>query len=133
MLQIRDLPLEQCLAVRSSTSLARVAELAAEIGSRYILVRTLTGEIKGVQLTTVASWMASRSPSVTVEAMPVVGSVVEVELTNTIVEALSLIAYSTASVLLVKEFENCLVLQRNVLQMTAGLEANGAYRPELRS
>ena len=50
-MQMRDLPLEQCLAVRSTTSLARVAELAAEAGARYVLVRELTGDVKGVQLT----------------------------------------------------------------------------------
>ena len=57
MLQIRDLPLESCLAVRSTTPLHRVVQLAAQAGTRYILVRQPSGDVKGVQLATVAKWM----------------------------------------------------------------------------
>jgi hypothetical protein len=63
MLHVRDLPLESCLAVRTTTSLARVAELAEQAGARYVLVRDATGDVKGVQLTTVAHWMAKQAPS----------------------------------------------------------------------
>jgi hypothetical protein len=129
MLQIRDLPLESCLAVRSTTSLARVVELAAEAGARYVLIREPTGDVKGVQLTTVANWMAEQSPSVTAEEIPVVDGVL-VELGTSVLEALTMLAYSTAAVLLVREpkLDTCRIVQRNILEMTAGVDAAGARR-----
>ena len=71
-MQMRDLPLESCCAVRTTTTLARVAELAAEAGARYVLVREVTGDVKGVQLTSVANWMAEVSPTTTAEEIPLV-------------------------------------------------------------
>jgi|GEM_PF-6457109 hypothetical protein len=134
MLQIQDLPLESCLAVRSNTSLARVVELAAEAGARYVLVREPTGDVKGVQLTTVANWMAAQSPSVLADEIPVVEGV-QVELGTSVLEALTMLAYSPASVLLVREptLGTCRIVQRNMVEMTAGVDAAGARRTELLS
>ncbi len=132
MLQMQDLPLESCLAVVGTTSLARVVELAAQSGARYVLVREATGDVKGVQLTSVANWMATQSPSVTAEEIPLVEGV-QVELGTSLLEALTLLAYSPATVLLVREptLGTCLVVQRNLLEMTAGLEAAGRHHVEL--
>ena len=126
MLQIRDLPLESCLAVGSSTSLARVARLAAEAGARYVLVREPSGDVKGVQLTTVANWMAEQSPSVLAEEIPVVEGM-HVELGTPVLEALSLLATSPASVLLVREPKQgtCRIVQRNMVEMSAAVHAAG--------
>ncbi|MFZ5444444.1 MAG: hypothetical protein ACOZQL_30915 [Myxococcota bacterium] len=131
---IRDLPLESCLAVRSTTSLARVAELADESGARYVLVREPTGDVKGVQLTTVARWMAAQAPSNTAEEIPLVEGV-QVELGTPVMDALTMLAHSPASVLVVREpkLGTCRVVQRNLVEMTAGVEAAGARRLELLS
>lgn len=129
-MQMRDLPLESCLAVRTTTSLARVAELAAEAGARYVLVREPTGDVKGVQLTSVANWMAEVSPSTTAEEIPLVGSV-QVELGTSVWEALTMMAQSTAAVVLVREpgvagnAGTCRIVQRNLLEMSAGVDAAG--------
>lgn len=129
MLQIRDLPLESCLAVRSTTSLARVAELAAESGARYVLIREPTGDVKGVQLSTVASWMATQAPSNTAEEIPVVEGM-QVELGTAVLDALTMLAHSPATVLLVREpkLDTCRIVQRNLVEMTAGADAAGARR-----
>jgi hypothetical protein len=135
MLQIRDLPLESCLAVRSNTSLARVAAMAAESGARYVMVRAPTGAVKGVQLTSVASWMASQSPSTTAEEIPLVPGV-QVELGTGVLEALGMMAHSTAVVLLVREptLDTCQVIQRSIVEMSAGVSTAGVGRqPERRS
>lgn len=126
MLQIRDLPLESCLAVRSNTSLAMVAQMAAEAGARYVLVRELTGDVKGVQLTSVANWMAEQSPSTMAEEIPLVLSV-QVEMGTSVYEALTLMANSTAAVLLVREPQLglCHIVQRNMVEMSAGVNAAG--------
>jgi hypothetical protein len=133
-MQMRDLPLESCLAVRSTTSLARVRELAAEAGARYVLVRELTGDVKGVQLTSVANWMAEVSPGTTAEEIPLVGSV-QVELGTSVWEALTMMAHSTAAVLLVREpqFGTCRIIQRNIVEMSAGVDAAGVGRFDLLS
>lgn len=133
-MQMRDLPLESCLAVHSTTSLARVAELAAEAGARYVLVREATGDVKGVQLTSVASWMAEVSPSTTAEEIPLVGSV-QVELGTSVFEALTMMANSTAAVLLVREpkLGTCRIVQRNMVEMSAGVDAAGVGRSDLLS
>ena len=133
-MQMRDLPLESCLAVRSTTSLARVAELAAEAGARYVLVRELTGDVKGVQLTSVANWMAQQSPSTTAEEIPLVGSV-QVELGTNVWEALTMMAHSTAAVLLVREpkLGTCRIVQRNMVEMSAGVDAAGVGKSDLLS
>lgn len=133
-MQMRDLPLEACLAVRSTTSLARVAELAAEAGARYVLVRELTGDVKGVQLTSVASWMAEQSPTTTAEEIPLVGSV-QVELGTSVFEALSMMAHSTAAVLLVREpmLGTCRIVQKNMVEMSAGVDAAGVGASHLLS
>lgn len=133
-MQMRDLPLEPCLAVRSTTSLARVAELAAEAGARYVLVRELTGDVKGVQLTSVANWMAEQSPSTTAEEIPLVGSV-QVEPGTNVWEALTMMAHSTAAVLLVREPQlgTCRIVQRNIVEMSAGVDAAGVGKTELLS
>ena len=125
-LQIRDLPLESCLAVRSNTSLARVVELATEAGARYVMVREPTGDVRGVQLTSVASWMAEQSPSTMAEEIPLVLSV-QVELGTSVYEALSMMAHSTAAVLLVREpkLGVCRIIQRNIVEMSAGVNAAG--------
>ena len=132
MLHIRDLPLEECVAVKSTTSLARVAEMAHETGARYVLVREATGDVKGVQLTTVANWMAEQAPTVTAEEIPVVEGVV-VELATPVMDALSMSANSPAAVFLVREpkLGTCRVVQRSLVEMTAGLEVSGAMRPAL--
>jgi predicted transcriptional regulator len=126
VMQMRDLPLEECLAVRTTTSLARVAQLAAEAGARYVLVREPTGDVKGVQLTSVANWMAEVSPSTTAEEIPLVGSV-QVELGTSVWEALTMMANSTAAVLLVREPDEgtCRIVQRNLVEMSAGVDAAG--------
>lgn len=131
---IRDLPLESCLAVRSTTSLARVAELAAESGARYVLVRDSTGDVKGVQLTTVANWMAAQAPANLAEEIPVVEGV-QVEPATTVMDALTMLAHSPATVLLVREprMGTCRIVQRNLVEMTAGVDAAGARRTELLS
>lgn len=125
-MQMRDLPLESCLAVRTTTSLARVVELAAKAGARYVLVREATGDVRGVQLTSVASWMAQQSPTTTAEEIPLVGSV-QVELGTSVLEALSMMANSTAAVLLVSEpkLGTCRIVQRNMVEMSAGVDAAG--------
>lgn len=134
MLQIRDLPLEDCVAVKSTTSLARVAELAHASGARYVLVRETTGDVKGVQLTTVANWMAEQAPSVTAEEIPVVEGVL-VELGTPVMDALSMSATSQAVVFLVREPQlgTCRVVQRSLVEMTAGVDANGARKTALLS
>lgn len=124
---MRDLPLEECLAVRTTTSLARVAQLAAEAGARYVLVREPTGDVKGVQLTSVANWMAEVSPSTTAEEIPLVGSV-QVELGTSVMDALTMMANSTAAVVLVREEGKCRIVQRNLLEMSAGVDAAGVGR-----
>lgn len=126
-MQMRDLPLEECLAVRTTTSLARVAQLAAEAGARYVLVREPTGDVKGVQLTSVANWMAEVSPSTTAEEIPLVGSV-QVELGTSVMDALTMMANSTAAVVLVREEGKCRIVQRNLLEMSAGVDAAGVGR-----
>ncbi len=133
-MQMRDLPLESCLAVRTTTSLARVVELAAEAGARYVLVRELTGDVRGVQLTSVASWMAEQSPTSSAEEIPLVGSV-QVELGTSVWEALTMMANSTAAVLLVREPQlgTCRIVQRNMVEMSAGMDAAGVVRTELLS
>jgi len=127
MLQIRDLPLESCLAVGSTTSLARVAELAAEAGAHYILVREKTGDVRGVQLTSVANWMAKQSPTTTAEEIPLVLSV-QVELGTSLYDALSMMSHSTAAVMLVREpkLGTCRIIQKNMVEMSAGIEAMGS-------
>ncbi len=135
MLQIRDLPLENCVAVGSNTSVARVAELAARAGARYVLVREATGDVRGVQLTSVANWMAAHSPLVTADELPVVPGV-QVEPSTAVLDALTMLAHSTAPLLLVRGSSSsgsCLVVQRNLLEMTAGVEAAGVGRSELLS
>ena len=127
VMQMRDLPLEECLAVRTTTSLARVAQLAAEAGARYVLVREPTGDVKGVQLTSVANWMAEVSPSTTAEEIPLVGSV-QVELGTSVMDALTMMANSTAAVVLVREEGKCRIVQRNLLEMSAGVDAAGVGR-----
>ena len=131
MLSIRDLPLESCLAVRSTTSLQQVAQLATEAGARYVLVRGLAGGVKGVQLTSVASWMAEQSPGSSAEEIPLVGSV-QVELGTSVFEALSMMANSTAAVLLVREptLGTCKIVHRNMVEMSAGVEAAGVGRTD---
>ena len=133
-MQMRDLPLESYLAVRSNTSLAKVAELAAEAGARYVLVRELTGDVLGVQLASVASWMAEQSPSSMAEEIPLVGSV-QVELGTSVFEALSMMAHSTAAVLLVREpkLGTCRIVQKNMVEMSAGVDAAGVGGSELLS
>lgn len=133
-MQMRDLPLESCLAVRSTTSLAKVAELAAEAGARYVLVRELTGDVRGVQLTSVANWMAEQSPSSIADEIPLVGSV-QVELGTNVWEALTMMANSTAAVLLVREPQlgTCRIVQRNMVEMSAGVDAAGVGRSDLLS
>ena len=133
-MQMRDLPLESCLAVRTTTSLARVVELAAKAGARYVLVREATGDVRGVQLTSVASWMAQQSPTTTAEEIPLVGSV-QVELGTNVWEALTMMAHSTAAVLLVREpqFGTCRIVQRNIVEMSAGVDAAGVGKSELLS
>ncbi len=128
MLQIQDLPLESCLAVGSSTSLAHVARLAAEAGARYVLVREPSGDVKGVQLTTVANWMAEQSPMETAREIPVVEGV-HVEPGTTVLEALSLLATSPASVLLVRESKLgiCRIVQRNMVEMSASVHSTGEH------
>ena len=128
-MQMRDLPLESCLAVRSTTPLARVAELAAEAGARYVLVREVSGDVRGVQLTSVASWMAEQSPTSIADEIPLVGSV-QVELGTNVWEALSMMANSTAAVLLVREPQlgTCRIVQRNMVEMSAGMDAAGVVR-----
>lgn len=131
MLHVRDLPLESCLAVRSTTSLARVAELAAQAGARYVLIREPTGDVKGVQLTTVANWMAKQSPTSEADEIPVVEGVT-VEPGTLVMDALGMLAHSPASVLLVREPQlgTCRIVQRNLVEMTAGVDAAGARRTE---
>ncbi len=131
MLQIRDLPLEFCLAVGSNTSLARVVMLATKAGARYVLVRQPSGLVKGVQLTSVAKWMAKQSPTTTAEEIPVVPGV-QVELGTSVYEALSMLAHSTAAVLMVREsrLEGCRIVQRSMVEMTAGADAAGLRRAE---
>lgn len=132
---MRDLPLESCLAVRPTTSLARVAELAAEAGARYVMVREEgSGDVRGVQLTSVANWMAQQSPTTTAEEIPLVGSV-QVELGTSVFEALSMMAHSTAAVLLVREpkLGTCRIVQKNMVEMSAGMDAAGVVRTELLS
>ncbi len=128
-MQMRDLPLESCLAVRSTTSLARVVELAMEAGARYVLVSETSGDVRGVQLTSVASWMAEQSPTTTAEEIPLVGSV-QVELGTEVLEALGMMANSTAAVLLVREpkLGTCRIVQRNMVEMSAGVDAAGVGR-----
>lgn len=128
MLQIRDLPLEMCLAVGSTTSLANVARLAAEAGARYVLVREPSGDVKGVQLTTVASWMAKQAPLVTAEEIPVVDGL-HVEPGTTVLDALSMLATSQAAVLLVREpqLDTCRIVQRNLVEMTASVHSTGEH------
>lgn len=125
-MQMRDLPLEACLAVRSTTTLAKVVELAAEAGARYVLVREPTGDVRGVQLTSVASWMAEQSPTSSAEEIPLVDSV-QVELGTTVFEALSMMANSRAAVLLVREprLGTCRIVQKNMVEMSAGVDAAG--------
>ena len=131
MLSIRDLPLESCLAVRSTTTLQQVAALASEAGARYVLVRGLAGGVKGVQLTSVASWMAEQSPGSSAEEIPLVDSV-QVELGTSVFEALSMMANSTAAVLLVREptLGTCKIVHRNMVEMSAGVEAAGVGRTD---
>lgn len=127
MLQIRDLPLESCLAVRGNTSLAKVVELAAEAGAHYVMVREPTGDIRGVQLTSVANWMALQSPSSMAEEIPLVLSV-QVEAGTSLYDALSMMSHSTAAVMLVREpkLGTCRIIQKNMVEMSAGIEAMGA-------
>ncbi len=134
MLQIQDLPLETCLAVGSTTSVARVVELANKAGARYVMVREPTGDVRGVQLTSVASWMASQSPTVTADELPVVQGM-QVERGTAVLDALTMLAHSSAPILLVRggQLESCQVVQRNMVEMTAGVEAHGALRTELLS
>lgn len=129
MRTIRDLPLEPCLAVRATTSLGDVAAEAAQAGARYVVVRGATGDVKGVQLTTVASWMAEQAPTVTADALPVVDGM-HVELTTTVLDALSMLATSPAAVLLVREpkFGTCRIVQRNVVELSASADASGPTR-----
>lgn len=120
--------------MRSTTSLARVAELAAQAGVRYVLVREPTGDVKGVQLTTVANWMAQQSPTSDADEIPVVEGVT-VEPGTSLMDALGMLAHSPASVLLVREpsLGTCRIVQRNLVEMTAGVDAAGARRTELLS
>ncbi len=113
--------------MRSSTPLARVLELAEEAGARYVLVRDPTGDVKGVQLTALVSWMAKQSPSATADEIPLVDSVL-VELGTSVLEALMMMAFSTAAVLMVREpkLGTCRIVQRNIVEMTAGVDASGA-------
>jgi hypothetical protein len=117
--------------VRSTTSLARVAELAAQAGARYVLIREPTGDVKGVQLTTVANWMAKQSPTSEADEIPVVEGVT-VEPGTLVMDALGMLAHSPASVLLVREPQlgTCRIVQRNLVEMTAGVDAAGARRTE---
>lgn len=126
---MRDLPLESCLAVRTTTLLGTVRELAAKAGARYVLVREPTGDVKGVQLTSVANWMAEVSPTTTAEEIPLVDSV-QVELATNVWEALTMMAFSTAAVLLVREPQlgTCRIVQRNIVEMSAGVDAAGVGR-----
>jgi len=89
-----------------------------------VLVREPTGDVKGVQLTSVANWMAEVSPATTAEDIPLVGSV-QVELGTSVWEALTMMAQSTAAVLLVREPQEgtCRIVQRNLLEMSAGVDA----------
>lgn len=134
MLQMRDLPLETCLAVRSNTSLAKVAAMAAESGARYVLVREVTGDVMGVQLTAVASWMALQSPTTTAEEIPLVPGV-QVEPGTNVMDALTMMASSTAAVLMVREphLGTCQVVQRNLVELYAGVDSAGAATRELLS
>lgn len=134
MLHVRDLPLESCVAVRSSTSLARVTQLAEEAGARYVLVREATGDVKGVQLTSVAQWMAAQHPTTTAEEIPVVEGV-HVEPGTSVMDALTMLAYSPASVLLVRRQQegDTLIVQRSLVEMHAGVEAAGARRADFLS
>lgn len=113
-------------------SLARVAELAAQSQARYVLVREPTGDIKGVQLMTVANWMAKQSPATTAEKIPVVASL-QVDLGTSVYEALSLLATSKAGVLLIREprLDTCRIVQRNMVEMTAAANSTGARITEL--
>ena len=133
-LQIQDLPLESCVAVGCNTSVARAAELATRAGARYVMVREATGDVRGVQLTSVASYMASQSPLVTADELPVVPGV-QVEPGMAVLDALTMLAHSTAPIVFVRgtELEGCQVVQRNLLEMTAGVAAYGGLRPELLS
>ena len=134
MLQISDLPLEECVSVKSSTSLANVAKLTKETGARYVLVRETTGDVKGVQLTTVATWMAEQAPSVTAEEIPVVEGM-QVELGTSVMDALSMSASSAAAVFLVREptLGTCRVIQRSMVEMSAGFAGNAKRAADLLS
>lgn len=134
MLQIQDLPLETCLAVGSNTSVARVVELANRAGARYVMVREASGDVRGVQLASVASWMASQSPTVTVDEMPVVQGMT-VEPGTPVLDALTMLATSSAPILLVRggAYDGCQVVQRNMVEMTAGVEGFGPPRGDLLS
>lgn len=98
------------------------------------MVREATGDVRGVQLTSVASYMASHSPLVTADELPVVPGV-QVEPSMAVIDALTMLAHSTAPIVFVRgtELEGCQVVQRNLLEMTAGVAAYGGLRPELLS
>lgn len=134
MLQIQDLPLESCLAVGCNTSVARVVELANRAGARYVMVRDAAGDVRGVQLTSVATWMASQSPTVTADELPVVQGVT-VEPGTPVLDALTMLATSPSPILLVSggTYDGCQVVQRNLVEMTAGVEGFGPRRVELLS
>jgi hypothetical protein len=128
---MRDLPLESCLTVTSTTSLAQFAALASRSGARYVVVRAPDGGVKGVQLMTVANWMADEHPTATAEHLPVVQSV-QVPVGMEVLDVLTLLADSTASVLLVPDahhaHERDLIIQRSLLEMSAGAHATVARR-----
>ncbi len=134
MLQIRDLPLETCVTVGCNTSVSRLAELAAKAGARYVMVREVTGDVRGVQLTSVANWMASQSPLVAASELPVVPGM-QVEPGMAVLDALTMLAHSTAPLVFVHDGAqgDCQVVQRNMLEMTAGVDAAGARRSGLLS
>lgn len=133
-LQIQDLPLESCVAVGCNTSVARAAEMATKAGARYVMVHEATGDVRGVQLTSVASYMASHSPLVTADELPVVPSM-QVEPSTAVLDALTMLAHSTAPIVFVRGTASagCQVVQRNMLEMTAGVDAAGARRADLLS
>jgi hypothetical protein len=134
MLEIRDLPMESCVTVQNTTSLVRVAEMAAAAGARYVLVRGEGGEAKGVQMTSVASWMAEQKPAILASEIPVIESQ-QVEPQTLVLEALSMMAHSRSSVLLVwdSKLGTFSVVQRSVLEMTFGTHAAKACRLDLLS
>lgn len=126
-MRIRDLPLEACVAVPSTAALNQVANLAARTGARYIMVHQPDGEVKGVQLTTVANWMANQAPTTTAATIPVVESV-KVELGTPLLDVLTMLANTNATVLLVSEPEEnrCRIVQRMLVEFTASAHQAGS-------